>query len=244
MKLKKLAVLTLMGAALSLSGCSAIHTAITHRNLEVKTQMSSSIFLPPSSEKTVYVQVKNTSDKDMSAVNKLLIQDLHQKGYTIVQDPNKAYYWVQVNILKADKMKPSDAMSLLSGGYGSSLSGALAGVAAAAAIGQDSSEGLAAGGLLGGAASLVTDSLVTDVNYSVITDVQISVKSNQKITTTTKTKLSQGTGTVEQQNVATQGNRVEYRTRVLSSADKVNLDFKEAQPKLENELANSIANIL
>lgn len=35
-----------------------------------------------------------------------------------------------------------------------------------------------------------------------------------------------------------------YRTRALSTANKVNLDFAEAEPILEKDLARSIAGIL
>ncbi|MXF04336.1 complement resistance protein TraT, partial [Escherichia coli] len=56
-----------LGAFL-LSGCGAMSTAIKKRNLEVKTQMSETIWLEPSTERTVYLQIKNTSDKDMSGL--------------------------------------------------------------------------------------------------------------------------------------------------------------------------------
>ena len=56
-----------LGAFL-LSGCGAMSTAIKKRNLEVKTQMSETIWLEPSTDRTVYLQIKNTSDKDMSGL--------------------------------------------------------------------------------------------------------------------------------------------------------------------------------
>ncbi|WP_235380141.1 complement resistance protein TraT, partial [Escherichia coli] len=66
MSLKKIAVVGMVVATMTLTGCGAMTTAVKKRNLEVKTQMSETIWLEPSSEKTVYIQVKNTSDKDMS----------------------------------------------------------------------------------------------------------------------------------------------------------------------------------
>ncbi|MDU4232433.1 MAG: complement resistance protein TraT, partial [Klebsiella grimontii] len=66
MSLKKIAVVGMIVATMTLTGCGAMTTAVKKRNLEVKTQMSETIWLEPSSEKTVYIQVKNTSDKDMS----------------------------------------------------------------------------------------------------------------------------------------------------------------------------------
>ena len=63
MKLKQLAVVGLIASTLALSGCGAMSTAVKKRNLDVKTQMSETIWLEPSSEKTVYLQIRNTSDK-------------------------------------------------------------------------------------------------------------------------------------------------------------------------------------
>ncbi|EEC8868059.1 hypothetical protein E9N83_RS22285 [Escherichia coli] len=39
-------------------------------------------------------------------------------------------------------------------------------------------------------------------------------------------------------------NQHKYQTRVVSSANQVNLKFEEAKPHLEDQLAKSIANIL
>lgn len=68
MKFKKYAVVSLVISTLLLSGCGAVSTVVKKRNLDVKTQMSQTIWLEPSSEKTVYLQIKNTSDKDMSGL--------------------------------------------------------------------------------------------------------------------------------------------------------------------------------
>ena len=55
----------LLVVMLALSGCAAGSTAIAKRNLDVQTKMSDTIFLDPVSpdQRTVYVDVKNTSDK-------------------------------------------------------------------------------------------------------------------------------------------------------------------------------------
>ncbi|MCV2939476.1 complement resistance protein TraT, partial [Escherichia coli] len=66
MKTKKLMMVALVSSTLALSGCGAMSTAIKKRNLEVKTQMSETIWLEPASERTVFLQIKNTSDKDMN----------------------------------------------------------------------------------------------------------------------------------------------------------------------------------
>ncbi|MBQ5288933.1 complement resistance protein TraT, partial [Klebsiella pneumoniae] len=48
MKLNKFMAVMVVSSALVLSGCSAMGTAIKKRNLEVKTQMSETIWLEPS----------------------------------------------------------------------------------------------------------------------------------------------------------------------------------------------------
>lgn len=117
MKMKKIMIVTLVSSTLALSGCGAMSTAIKKRNLEVKTQMSQTIWLDPSSERTVYLQVKNTSDKDMSDLQSLIAKDIQAKGYTVVNSPDKAYYWIQANVLKADKMDLRESQGWLSRGY-------------------------------------------------------------------------------------------------------------------------------
>lgn len=64
MKLDKVMAVAVMSSVLVLSGCGAMGTAIKKRNLDVKTQMSETIWLEPSNNRTVYLQIKNTSDTD------------------------------------------------------------------------------------------------------------------------------------------------------------------------------------
>ena len=95
MKIRTTSVAAMTAACLLLSGCGAMSTAIQKRNLDVKTQMSQTIWLEPSSNKTVWVQVRNTSDKDMGDLYGLIGQDLQAKGYTLTSSPDAANYWVQ-----------------------------------------------------------------------------------------------------------------------------------------------------
>ncbi|MFD3232071.1 complement resistance protein TraT, partial [Rahnella aceris] len=60
MKNRNSLVAAVVVSCLVLSGCSAMGTAIKKRNLDVKTQMSQTVWLEPSSEKTVYIQIRNT----------------------------------------------------------------------------------------------------------------------------------------------------------------------------------------
>ena len=243
MKLNKIMAVMVISSALVISGCSAMGTAIKKRNLDVKTQMSETIWLEPSNNKTVYLQIKNTSDKDMSGLQSKITRTVTAKGYQVVTNPDTAGYWIQANVLKADKMDLRETQGWLSRGY--------EGAATAAALGagitayNSSSAGATLGvGLAAGLVGMAADAMVEDVNYTMITDVQISERAKTQVQTDNVAVLRQGTSGAKVQTSTETGNQHKYQTRVVSSANKVNLKFPEAQPVLEDQLAKSIANIL
>ncbi|ENN8378750.1 complement resistance protein TraT [Providencia rettgeri] len=240
---RKLVFTSLLLGVFLLTGCGAMSTAIKKRNLDVNTQMSETIWLEPSNQKTVYLQIKNTSDKDMSGLQSQIAKEINAKGYTVTAAPDDAYYWIQVNVLKADKMDLREAQSFLNQGYqGAALGAAIGGGIAAF---NTNSTGTALGiGLASGLVGMAADSLVEDINYSMITDIQISEKTNTNVTTTNVAALKQGTSGAKVQTSQEEGNRHKYQTRVVSNANKVNLKFEEAKPVLEQQLAKSISNIL
>ncbi len=204
------------GGILALSGCAATQMAIEHRNLDVRTQMSSTIFLKPVSETdhTIFVQIKNTSDQnlDVGAFTRDLNNALVQKGYQVTTY-DKAHYILQANILQIGKMDLSAAATSLNAGFG----GAMAGALLAGAKGSGG-RGIAAGAVAGGVLDLVTSSLLKNVTYTAITDIQITENQAGNIPAIAQ-------------------------TRMLSTANQVNLDFSEALPKLENQVVHSLAGI-
>lgn len=243
MKMKKIMMIALVSSTLALSGCGAMSTAIKKRNLEVKTQMSETIWLEPSSERTVYLQIKNTSDKDMSGLQAKVADALKAKGYQVVSSPDKSYYWIQANVLKADKMDLRDAQSWLRRGYEGAAAGAALGAGITAY--NSSSAGATLGvGLASGLIGMAADAMVEDINYTMITDVQIAERTKAVVTTDNVAALRQGTSGSKIQTSSEQGNQHKYQTRIVSNANKVNLKFTEAQPVLEDQLAKSVANIL
>ncbi|MGL4926169.1 MAG: complement resistance protein TraT [Plesiomonas shigelloides] len=240
---KKVVFAAALVCVFSLTGCGAMHTAIKKRNLEVNTQMSETIWLEPSSQRTVYLQVKNTSNKDMSSLQELISTDIRAKGYTVVADPEKANYWIQANVLKADKMDLREANGLLGQGYQGAITGAALGSSIAAY--NSNSAGTTLGvGLAAGVIGLAADTLVEDINYTMVTDVQITERTNSKVMTNDVAALTQGTSGYKVQTSAKEEHKQKYQTRVISNANKVNLKFEEAKPVLEKELANAISNIL
>ncbi|CZX99660.1 MAG: conjugal transfer complement resistance protein TraT [Enterobacter sichuanensis] len=243
MKLNSVMAVAVMSSVLVLSGCGAMGTAIKKRNLDVKTQMSETIWLEPSNNRTVYLQIKNTSDKDMSGLQAKIASAVTAKGYQVVTNPDTAGYWIQANVLKADKMDLRESQGWLSQGY--------EGAATAAALGagitayNSNSAGATLGvGLAAGLVGMAADAMVEDINYTMVTDVQISERTTAKVQTDNVAVLRQGTSGAKVQTSSETGNQHKYQTRVVSNANKVNLKFPEAQPVLEDQLAKSISNIL
>lgn len=241
---KRLAVCGLAISTLVLSGCSAMHTAIKKRDLEVKTQMSDTVWLDPvgGNQRTVFIQIKNTSDKDLELDQKLK-DNIQSKGYTVLNDPNQAHYWLQLNVLKVDKMDLREANGYLGSGYGAGLTGAAVG-AASAGYGFNSGGSAVAGGIIGGLVGIAADALVEDVNYTMITDLQISEAVNGKVKVDSVGALAQGNAGRTNVSYSKESNRMRYQTRVVSTANQVNLEFAEARIALEDNLAKSISGIL
>jgi len=229
------------------SGCAATQVALEHKDLSVQTQMSATIFLPPvaSEKKTVWVDVKNTSDKDVDLAP--LAALISARGYRIVTNPDEANYRLQVNVLYVGKADPAAIHQSLYAGWGGPLLGATAGALAGAGIGRSAAGvgiGAGVGLLVGGAGELIAGSLVKKVTYTMITDAQLSEKSDKPVAQTQTANVQQGTSTTVFQNVAEESGWRLYRTRVASTAVKVNLEFDEARPALTQGLLRSLAGIL
>jgi hypothetical protein len=248
MKLNRLALtaalLVTVGSTSLLTGCAATQLAISKHDLDVQTKMSDTIFLDPvaDSKKTVFVQVRNTSDKpdfDISADVKAAVTE---KGYRVVGDPAQAQYILQANVLQVGKVAPSAAQEAF-GGYGAPLGGAFLGAAAAASLGSVHAAPIAGAALAGGLVDLVANAAVKDVYFTAITDVQIKerqhsgVSSHESSTHNVRQGNSGGTTVTYSEDT----NFRTYQTRIMSVANKVNLDFAEAAPPLRSGLVRVIA---
>lgn len=229
--------------ALALGGCSASKNLMEHSSLKTETKMSSTIFLDPVTpqQKTVLLQIRNTSDKaNFNPKDKIAIK-LTNAGYRITDDPAKAHYLLQANILKVGEAKPEDINNALIGGYGASIEGAAVG----ALVGLYSNNRMSplTGGLAGAAIGMVADSMIKNVTYNVITDIQISEKTKAKVSEVSNANLIQGTSGSKQVISNETTNWKRYQTRIVSSTNKVNLDFVAAEPELSEGLAQSISGI-
>lgn len=236
----------MLAVAMALTGCAAMVTAVKYKDLEVGTKMSETIFLDPVApeKRTVWIELKNTSDQelDLSPLNSMLAA----KGYRVVTNPDAAQYLLQVNVLFVGKASQAAIDQALGAGFGGPLAGALAGAGIGAAVGDTRGAvvGAGVGGLLGAGAEMIAGALVKVVTYSAITDFQLSERSAVAVAQQQTATLTQGAQTQVHQQVAETTPWKRYRSRVASTATKVNLDFEEAKPVLVERLLKSLAGIL
>lgn len=229
-----------------LAGCAATTTAISERDLDVQTKMSDSIFLDPVApdKRTVFVQVRNTSDRPDFDIEQAVKAEVATRGYTVVEDPEQAQYMLQANVLQAGRMSESAAEATFGSGFGGAVLGGAVGAAAGRAVSRDTGA-IIAGGLLGAAAESVAGAFVQDVAYSITTDVQVSERAREGVMVTERMQqnLSQGDSGREVISATETSDWKRYQTRVQSTASKANLEFEEAAPDLTAGLTRSIAGI-
>jgi hypothetical protein len=244
--------LILAGVTLSLmllSGCAAVHTSIAKKDLDVQTKMSDTIFLDPvgPNKRVIYLEIRNTSDKDNFDIVNPIRNALQSRGYIISNDPDNAHYWLRASVLSVGKASPTAAETALGGGYGGALTGAAIGAATGGALGGWGGAGI--GGLAGaaafGIAEVVADAAVKDVTYMVVTDIEIAEKAKEGVVVRQDSQqdAKQGIGGSRRQSSSEVSDRKKYRTRVVSTANKANLEYEEAAPQLTSGLVRSISGL-
>ena len=222
-------------AALTLAACSAVHTSLEKSDLDVQTKASESIFLEPVSpaKRVVFVSVRNTSDKDLD-IKSRIIKRLGNSGYRITDDPDAAQFMLQANVLKVGMVDMKAADSYLDAGF----SGAAIGNAVTSR--SDTGKGIVLGALVG----IIADSMVDDTLFTMVTDLQVRERprANESITQQQSENNTQGSSTtVTQSSGTTLVDWKTYHTRIVSTANQVNLKFEDALPALEKGLIRSIA---
>ena len=231
-----------------LSGCAATNVAINHHKLAISTKMSESIFLSPTDDedKTVYISIRNASGSDVHipAFRQNLIAQLEGDGYRVVKSTKKSHFMLQVNVLRFGESNLDDARDTLGEGFGGALSGGLAGAVAGGLV--NNSSGALAGGLIGGAAGFVANTVIQSKTFVMVTDVQLAerVAAGQTVTKTSKSNMSQGSQTKQQVEIKGKSNWQYYRTRVVSTAEKMNLTQDKALDGIIPSLSSSLAAIL
>lgn len=206
---------------------------------------SNTFFLPPTSQKTIFIQARNSSDNQEVSFHDLGSR-LLAKGYEVVQDHSTAHYIVLANIVYCNITKPempveSIVASGYGGGFGSSMMNGLHGltgmasmagpqgmlVGTAADMGLSAIEGIggAIGSMFGGSS---TPKMPDDVNYACVADIQITEQG-----TTTSASAPPKSGTGQQPGV--------YQTRLAADVHQKKLDEAEATPLLQQKLSAAVA---
>lgn len=244
-------VLPLAVSAVLLAGCAAAGTAIGQRELDVQTRMTDSIFLDPvpPAERTVLIEVRNTSDRPDLELAMPVRQAVAARGWRVVEDPRQARRLLQVNVLQAGRSSRTAAERSYAGGFGSVVTGAALGGAAGYGAGQlrGGEKTLGIGGALAGAAAAtVADAYVRDTTWSVIADLQLSERapSGLVVSESSRSRLDQGSAAAQVQTSSGTSEWRRYRTRIVGTANRANLDWPEAAPQLAAGLTRSIAGLL
>ena len=104
-----------VGLLLTLSmGCSNV--------IRAGLMNSNTIFLDPNTNRTIYLQLRNTSENQQITLSEVETK-LAAKGYQLMKDPVQANYWVQAKIIychqAADGVTPE---SVATAGFGAGIS--------------------------------------------------------------------------------------------------------------------------
>ena len=228
---------------LALSGCAAVHTSIAKKDLDVQTKLSTSVFVDPvpPEKRKIYLEVRSAvMEFDRNAFRTALNNQISSSGngYTFVDSPDNAQYTMSVFVRNLEKASPSAAENYLSSGF----QGVTIGSAAAYAGGGGYREA-AAGGIIGGLVSTAANAMVKDVTYLLVADIQIKERAKKGVIVRKDSKINtkisdDGASTQTSSEVS---NQKEYRTRVVTTANKANLELEEAQPLMFDKTAYAMA---
>lgn len=234
-----------LSAAMILSGCAATNTALKKKDLDVQTRTSTAIFIDPVSpaKRTVFVDVKSSVQEFDRAVFKKLLKEsfaVNDNNYRLVDDPEQAQFVLSAFVLNLEKASPSASDQALNRGFegGGVLAGAAIGGAA-----RGDWKGAVAGGVVGAGVEMISGALVKDITYMLVCDVQIKERTKNgalvKRATDISTRVSDSGYT--QQSIDETSNMKEYRTRVVTTANKVNLKLEEAAPVIYSKTASAMS---
>ena len=241
MRSKALRIFTLTLFSLYLGGCSAIYTSMAKSDLQSQTKMSRTIFLEPTApqNRTVFVQIRNTSDQPAFSLETQIKEKLVHRGYQVTDDPEQANYWLQANVRRVTQDDGQYGENALNKGFEGALTGGYIGSAFGSGDGKVGT--VIAGALIG----MALEAGTSDVYFTAVTDVLVSVrkKDGEVLKTQENTRIKMGGS--GNRRVSSEGttDMKQYQTRIVSSANKVNLEYDEAAFTLRNGLINSISGI-
>lgn len=233
-----------------LGGCAATSVAIGKKDLDVQAKTSTAVFIDPVNRdrRTVYLDVRSgVMEFDRRAFSQFVRQQFasNENGYRIVDDPDQANFQMLVYVLNLEKASLSAAQAALQEGYvggGEVVAGAVVG----GVIGANSGRGWVGAGVGAVAASgvsMVANALVKDVTYMLVADVSIRERVATGVMVRRDTQLTAkvADGGSSQQRVSEVSDRKDYRTRIVTTANKANLKIEDAQALMFDKTAYAMA---
>jgi hypothetical protein len=238
-RLVYLLVLVMVGLVI-FAGCAGTMQAIQNREMSLSAKMSDTIFLDPETllkNRDIYVRVTNTSDFQEIDFGELLKGKIAAKGYSVTNNPSKAGYIIQANLLyMGQEKKDLTADGMLAGGFGGALAGSTIGSGwrgpAAAGLG---------GAIIGSVVGGVVGSLIHVDTYFGAVDIQIKEITEGGVTGTMQTDAKQGSSTTLTTQREIKSQHQEYRTRIVVKAIRTNINREEACKAITDRLAIQIA---
>lgn len=239
-------LLILFVAAVYLSGCAGISTAISKRHLVVQAKTSTAIFVDAveREHRTIYVDIRSgVMEFDKRSFKKFVKNQLAQSdtGYRVVDSPKKAQFQLNIFVLSLEKTSETAADRALKKGY---IGGG--GMLAGAAIGashSNSGKGVVGGAVIGALAETIGNAFFADVTYMLVADVQIKEKARKGVIirkdTKISTKVSDSGGSTQRYSEAK--TRKEYRARIVTTANQSNLELADAQELMFKKTAYAMA---
>jgi len=108
---------------------------------------SNTVFLDPNMNRTIYLQLRNTSENQHISLNEIQTK-LAAKGYQLMKDPDQANYWIQTKVVychkAADGVTPE---SVAKAGFGAGISsGGAPMISAGDMTGREKAEFIGMGG--------------------------------------------------------------------------------------------------
>lgn len=236
---------------LLLSGCAATSVALGKKDLTVQTKTSTSVFVDPvgREKRTVYLDVRSgVMEFDRNAFTRVIKEQfsLSDKGYRIVDDPDTAHFQMLVYVLNLEQADLSAAHAALQEGYvggGEAVAGGAVGAVINANRGGSAWGGAAIGAVAASGVSMIANALVKDVTFMLVCDVSIRERVADGVYVRRDTQLNNQVSDSGSSlsRVSEAVDRKDYRTRIVTTANKANLELVEAQESMFQKTAYAMA---
>lgn len=222
-------------------GCTKTTTkAIDSRNLSTNIKMSDTIFLEPVSpnQQIIWLRIRSSAGQDELKISSI-IEDLNNrlknKNYILTNNPKKAQFRLDANILYMDLVSESlTADGAIIGGFGGALSS------------NGDLKSTATAGAVGAAVGAAVGTLIRVNNYALIVDLQVSERISGSVKTRITAKSASGgeTGGLDKvQQIDKNDNFLHHRARLAATATQTNLELTEAVDVLSKKVSSALSGL-